>query len=467
MKKQVLAALVSSSILCGAVNAEASLKFFDDVPADHWSYAAVNEIIDTGEVAGYGEKIPAGRTLSRLEMAMIVDAANKNIDSFSAENQATIKKLNSEYFYDIKKIELLNKLDRVDEGIVDDKKTAEDTVPFTKDDKEKQDKMAEFLDKFSFDGYVRMRNDHYLKENKQTGVKTRTTRANMVHLQVATHYKINDNWNATLDMGYRNSFSGFDKTNNLYFSDNGENDTGFKMDTYVTGKMLGNALTVKAGKWNEWNPFGWGMDIDCDFSGAQFTYGKKDFKTFFTFGKMDLWDNLIGGDRDYENVTSLRFFYPFDKKNDINFGVAYSSGMASRYQDPSHRVFSYYAHAHHSFDHNWDLRVGTINSNAKRDNTEIAGTKTKSPGRWIQLQYKNADLQKPGSYAITADYRYEPALNWVTVTDWCGLNEKFYRLGVSYVPAKNIMLNTFYTWAREIDTNDRDDLYRFQADFFF
>ena len=114
------------------------------------------------------------------------------------------------------------------------------------------------------------------------------------------------------------------------------------------------------------------------------------------------------------------------------------------------------------------MRIGAINSNAKRDpDNPDAGKKTKKPGRWVQLQYKNADLQKPGSYAITADYRYEPALNWVTVTDWCGLNQRFIRLGVAYVPAKNILLDAFYTWAREIDTGARDDLYRFQAQFFF
>ena len=157
------------------------------------------------------------------------------------------------------------------------------------------------------------------------------------------------------------------------------------MDTFVTGKMFDDALTAKIGKWNEC------MDIDCDFAGAQLMYGKKDLKTFFTFGKMDLWDNYMGGTRDSENVMSLRRFYPFSKKADINFGVAYTSGMESRYQAPDDRVFSYYTHAHYKFDDNLDLRLGTINGNAKRNDTPIAGTKTKKPGRWLQVQYKNVD----------------------------------------------------------------------------
>ena len=469
MKKKVLAAVLSSAIFCGTMQASASSNFFADVPVDDWSYTAVNDLIKTGHITSYTQTIPEGRIMSRLEMAMIVDEAMGNLDAFTPEEQETLKKLNEEYFFDIKKVRLINKINAADEEALNEEPQQKQTEPdFTPEEK---DKLKNLVDRFSFDGYVRFRNDHFLTD------KARTTRANMVHLQVATHYKINDNWQATLDMGYRNSLSGFDKTNNLYFSDNGENDTGFKMDTYVTGKMLDNALTVKAGKWNEWNPFGWGMDIDCDFAGAQFTIGKKDFKTFFTAGKMDLWDNAMqagfNGVKDYngrdsENVTSLRFFYPFSKKADINFGTAWTSPMASRYQNTSqHRIFSYYTHAHYKFDSNWDVRAGVINSNSHRADTEVAGTKTKKPGRWLQLMYKEAKLDTPGSYSITADYRYEPALNWVTVTDWCGLNEKFFRLGVAWVPAKNVMLDTFYTWAREIDTDSRDDLFRFQAQFFF
>ena len=60
----------------------------------------------------------------------------------------------------------------------------------------------------------------------------------------------------------------------------------------MTGRLPQLGLDVKFGKWNEWNPYGWGMDIDCDFSGFQLTQGKKQFKTFFT-----------------------RFFYPFDAKS--------------------------------------------------------------------------------------------------------------------------------------------------------
>lgn len=444
--------------------AEAASNFLSEVPASDWSYQAINDLISAQVIPDYTVTIPQDRVMSRLEMAMIVDSAIKNESAMTAEQQATVKKLENDYYYDIKKLALLNNLDKLNSTEMNNISQPQQGETLSKEERAGLKKAADLADRLSINGYARIRNDHYLKENA-TGGKTRTTRANMIHVQVDTSYKVNDNWKVHTDLGYRNSLSGFDER---IKASPGENETGIKLDTYVTGKIPQAGLDVKAGKWNEWNVFGWGMDIDCDFSGIQMVQGKKDFKTFFTAGQMDLWDDAMGGTRTKEKVTSLRFFYPFDKKNDINFGFSWSSPMASRYQDPGQgRVFYYYSHAHHKFDNNWDVRAGIINSNAKRDDTALAGTKTHQPGRWLQLQYKGANIKYPNTYGITLDYRFEPALTWPTVTDWCGLNEKFFRVGFSYVPAKNILLDTFYSWQKEIDTGLRDDLYRFQAQLFF
>lgn len=196
MKRKVLTILLSGALMCGVVPSSASSNFFADVPADDWSYSAVNELIATGKVGGYSEPIPEGRIMSRLEMAMIVDEAQRNLSAFNSEEQSMIERLGKEYFYDVKKVQLLNKLDAADAGALE---RNDDFTP------EEKSKLKDLADRFRFDGYVRFRNDHYIKHDKSTNVKTRTTRANMVHLQVATHYKINDDREATLDMGYRNS----------------------------------------------------------------------------------------------------------------------------------------------------------------------------------------------------------------------------------------------------------------------
>ena len=491
--KMVLSMGIAAMLAGGMTQAEAANNFLAEVPAGDWSYAAANELIAAGVVPEYDVAIPEGRVLSRLEMAMIVQEAMANESAMTDAQKASAEKLKQAYYYDIKKLSLLNKLDSMDESKLQAVENGENSTGdgFTKEEREGLKKAADLADKLSINGYVRVRNDHFLTnkngDGSKAGSEKRTTRANMINIAVDTTYKINDDWQAHTDISYRNTFSGFD---NFEKDHPGENETGIIVDPYITGKLPKLGLDVKFGKWNEWNIYGWGMDIDCDFSGVQLTQGKKKFKTFFTAGQMDLWDdagrllrdttgyvitdkngNTItqSGYRDKEKVTSLRFFYPFDEKNDINFGTSWSSPMKSRFQaDDQHRVFYYYAHGHHKFDKNWDLRAGMIASNAKRDSENpLAGTKTKQPGRWVQLQYKRADIQNPGTYDIVADYRYEPALSWPTVTDWCGLNERFFRLGFDYVPAKNIKLNTFYQWAREIDTGAKNDLYRFQAEFFF
>lgn len=455
-----MAAIGAALSVWGTAPAEAA-SFLEEVPVSDWSYQAVNGLIDAGKVPGYAAKIPEGRVMSRLEMAAIVESAEGNQAAMTPTEQQELTKLKNAYDYDIKKLELINRLDGAAEHLNQQSRTHDDG--FTPEEKAGLKKAAALADKLSISGYGRLRNDHRIKE---TG--GRQTIANKVQVFVASNYQVNEDWQAHADLYYRSSLSsGFDESRRTLWPD--DNHTGIIVDPYITGRLLHNSLGIKAGKWNEWNIYGWGMDMDCDFAGFQLDYGKKDFKTFLTVGKMDLWDNVMGGTREDEEITSLRFFYPFDKKNDVNFGVSWSSAMQSRYQDPDQgRVFYYYGHAHHRFDKNWDLRAGLIASNAKRDpSNPVASTKSKHPGRWLQLLYKGEDLQRPGSYGIKLTYRYEPALSWPTVTDWCDLNDKFVRLAFSYVPAKNILLDTFYSWEREIDTGDRDDMYRFQAQFFF
>lgn len=475
IKKDLLTLMCGAGLALSTAATASAASFLDEVPADDWSYGAVNNLIETGNVTDYSISIPEGRVLSRMEMAAIVDAAYKNKDAFSEADQFVIEQLNKDYYYDIKKVNMLNNIDNIDMASLDAKKG---DVAFSEEEKAKIKKAADFADRFNINGSVRIRNDHYLRDigpgNQSTGKTERATRSN--HLQVFVHsdYKINDNWKANTDLTYRRSMNNPSFLFNKGGIDVGETEGGINPDIYLTGNFMDDCLKVKIGRWYEWDPFGWGMDIDGDYAGLKFEFGKK-LKTYLTIGQMDEYDYVMyngkqnedgtwdTGTTGYQNVNSLRFFYPFDNKNDVNFGISVSDGMRGRGQVED-RVLYYFAHGHHKFDDNWDLRAGIINSNAQR----LEGVnRTKKPGQWLQLQYKNADVNKPGSYAITADYRYEPSLTWPTVTDWCGNNEKFFRLGFAYVPAKNILLDTFYTWAREIDTNARDDMFRFQAHFFF
>lgn len=213
-----------------------------EVPASDWSYGAVNELISAGMVPDYAVTIPQGRVMSRMEMAMIVDAAMQNKSAMNAMQQAELNKLNEAYFYDIKKVRMLSKLDNMN---LEQTENSADAATFTPEEKAGLKKAAALADKLSINGYARIRNDHFLKSDAGSGLTTRSTRANMIHVAVNSTYKVNENWQAHTDLGYRNSFSGFDERKSLA---PGENQTGLTVDTYVTGTMPKLGLDAKIGK---------------------------------------------------------------------------------------------------------------------------------------------------------------------------------------------------------------------------
>ncbi|MBQ1890599.1 MAG: hypothetical protein II160_07865, partial [Selenomonas sp.] len=203
-KRTLGAAVVSAALALGSsVTGEAAANgFLSEVPVNDWSYGAVNDLISAGVVPDYTLAIPEGRIMSRMEMAMIVDAAMQNQAAMTEAQQAELKKLNEAYYYDIKKARMLTKLDAMDMSETSGKGEAS----FTPEEREGLKKAAALADKLSISGYARLRNDHYLKDNGAGGTE-RSTRANMVHIAVNSTYKVNEDWQAHADIGYRGTFS--------------------------------------------------------------------------------------------------------------------------------------------------------------------------------------------------------------------------------------------------------------------
>lgn len=466
-------------MLCAS--AEASSSFFDDVPANDQSYQIVNELISTGKVSGYPKPIPDGRVLSRIEMAMIIDAADKNSSDFTPAQQEQLALLKDEYLYDIKKYHLLHRLDTIDEGKLDslENKPTEGEPQFTP---EETAKIKTLANRFEVSGYAEIRHDTMFSESVVTdangvyqGVnkkKIRSTPSSYVKAELQMRYKINDDWKAVTGIQYRGNS---DKVDDWGVS-GGENVSSLVPTMWLEGKFAKNAH-LKIGRWNEWTPWGWGYDIDCDITGAQFEIGKPIFKTVLTAGKIDLWDNYMlsgylrgrGYKSDEEtNFLGVRFdYYHPNHKLDAHFGIHGMSAMTSRYQDPEkkrHPLY-YYAHAGYKFDDNWRAHFGMIHSNAKGiDHPWGTGGPQASrvPGIWAQVWYKNADPAKPGTYSAWLKYRREPGLTWVTVTDWWPINTEGLRLGFDYVVAKNMIIGVWGDRMKEIDTGAKSQRYRVQ-----
>lgn len=105
-KKALLAAIAASCALAFTAPAfAASADTFSDIPAKHWSYAAVQQLSKAGIVDGYGDGTFRGdRTMTRYEMAQIVANAMTKVDKADAQQKAMIDKLAQEYNADLIKI---------------------------------------------------------------------------------------------------------------------------------------------------------------------------------------------------------------------------------------------------------------------------------------------------------------------------------------------------------------------------
>jgi len=93
VKKAILPALIAMTIT-GTTYAAS----FTDVPANHWAYASVNQLVKAGLVEGYGDGTFRGdRTITRYEMAIIVGKAIDRFDKADDNQKKEIDKLSAEF----------------------------------------------------------------------------------------------------------------------------------------------------------------------------------------------------------------------------------------------------------------------------------------------------------------------------------------------------------------------------------
>lgn len=77
---------------------------FEDVPAGHWAYKAVNDLYKAGIVEGSAGKYSGDTTVTRYEMAQIVANAMTKLDKSNAETRSIIDKLQAEFANELKSL---------------------------------------------------------------------------------------------------------------------------------------------------------------------------------------------------------------------------------------------------------------------------------------------------------------------------------------------------------------------------
>ena len=396
MKKTLVSALTTALVVGAASTTFAAANPFADVPADHWAYDAVAQLVQDGIINGYGNGTYVGdQNMSRYEMAQIVAKAMAKSDAADNNNKALIDKLAAEF-----SDELANLGVRVAD-------------------------LEAKTDNVKWEGLVRYDWNTTNFAQNQGSDSHRKPETNVLKLRLEPTMTINENWTAHARID-----ADFQKDD---VSDNVKKDISRAWTEGQYGKF-----NVKLGRFGTFSDASHGLVMDDDVTGAEFTYaartaglakkvvksaGDKNEATYWAVeanyanGK---WDAGVG----YHNVLATQTFQGGDNSSFriADLGVGYA------------------------FDKNVKL-TGDYAKGSSQNMVKNAANNAYS----IQLNYKGADAADAGSWGAYVAYRQlAPFATLVPTYDFkAGADDAFYTLkgweiGADYTFAKNIVATAKY-----------------------
>jgi len=440
MRKNTICVLTAAIFLAISGTGSANKNPFADVPQGDWSYNAIESLIHKGMVRGYDDtSLPKDQILTRNEMAVLVAKAMSKDNMADADTKVVLDNLAKEYSDELQAI-----------GVYNEKTPG----PVVKENK---------LDRLSFDGTGRIRFD---KGNTsgltvQRGTKQGSYTPNShINIDINYAYKINDTWSLHGENEYGRQLN--------Y---GGENETlqhSVFEQMYLAGPVSPN-LNIKAGRFSAYSPQG--LVYDDKVTGAQISFGNV-VKTTLEGGLATSTDDdttvtIDGIDHDYKsgNYQAALFDVPLSKISNMHLGYYRIGGNILQHQSSVNDYVNYYTVG---FDSTVADNLNFCAVYAKSDAKGIASsgiTSTDQKAYLMKLTYKAADLTKPKSFDVFAMYRKSPQLaSYSNTDDWCQ-NVKGIRIGMDYVFTKNMGLTTWYTWGKDVDTKETNDMYRVQWNF--
>ena len=232
MKKTLVSALTTALVVGAASTTFAAANPFADVPADHWAYDAVAQLVQDGVVNGYSVDgtFKGDQNMSRYEMAQIVAKAMSKMDAADNNTKALIDKLAAEFSDELSNL-----------GVrVADLEAKTDNV--------------------KWNGLIRYDWTHNNFEAKSIHSNGDT---NNILLRLEPSMTINEHWT-----GHARVDASIDK-------DNTGNANSKKVSKiFVEGKY--NKLNVKLGRFGTFSDASHGLVMDDDITGAEFTYAPTD-----------------------------------------------------------------------------------------------------------------------------------------------------------------------------------------------
>lgn len=419
MKKTLVSALTTALVVGAASTTFAAANPFADVPADHWAYDAVAQLVQDGIVNGYAADgtFKGDQNMSRYEMAQIVAKAMAKSEAADNNNKALIDKLAAEF-----SDELANLGVRVAD-------------------------LEAKTDNVKWQGLVRY--DWNTTNYEEEGHRAHET--NGLKLRFEPSMTVNENWSAHARIDYD--------------VDKDETAAGDKVEVaHIWTEGQYDKFNVKLGRFGSFSDASHGLVFDTEVTGAEFTYAPTEaWKVKATAGRVDntnLWETaaIKNGSSNAGSATywAVEADYAQGK---WDAGLGYRNvGATSTLQDTNKDSF-----------HVIDLGVGY----AFDKNVKLTGDYAWGPSQnlrknaadnaySIQLNYKGADAADAGSWGTYVAYRqFAPFAAFATTYDIkdgvAGYKTlKGWEIGADYTFAKNIIASAKYFNGKDTDLTNKD-----------
>ncbi|WP_405760295.1 S-layer homology domain-containing protein [Anaerovibrio slackiae] len=459
MNKKILSAAVAMALAAGisgtAMAAEGSLA---DVPKDHWSYQAVDQLVKDGIIEGMPDGTYAGdRAISRYEMAVIVARATDKMEAANIADRALIEKMQAEYGSELKTLQ----------ADVND--------------------LKEQVGKVNFHGMFRAQYDY----DNNTTADTIDKGTNRYYLDLRGDYKVNDNWTVKFQSETNRHYAGgHDRTNEAAIGNGGDDDIVHKTWSGHDGniqRIWADGYFPNSGAWvsvgRAWRGLGFqnvlfgtesdGVQFGVPIKGTGLTASGFWMASTGSGNKESLYGVGTWGSIGHCVDINMAFAKSSLSKGEINgtrtaYRIADVDGhnVIEQYEEPGKpnaRSNGYVISAGVDLAKNVRLIGDYVRTNADFQNSSTA----------LRLNYKGTNLQDPGSFGVYARYIKYGKNGWLAGDDewgstWNGT--KGWIVGFKYVPAKNVEWETLYSdQTRGYDQNWEFDrkLVRTQVDFHF
>ena len=282
MKKTLVSALTTALVVGAASTTFAAANPFADVPADHWAYDAVAQLVQDGVVNGYSADgtFKGDQSMSRYEMAQIVAKAMAKSDAADNNNKALIEKLSAEF-----SDELANLGVRVAN-------------------------LEAKTDNVKWNGLIRY---DWNNTNYEAKTAHRSDEENNLKLRFEPSITINENWTGHAEIDY-------DVNPDETSADN----NGATVSKIYAEGVYGKA-DIKLGRFGSFSDASHGLFFDDKVTGAELTYAPTDkWKVKVTGGRIDAkGDAFQTAGRVSDELTIGGITIPFERDGLVPSSATY------------------------------------------------------------------------------------------------------------------------------------------------